>query len=1699
LKGSYVSTGGGGTDYEVDIAAALLARVLANSEDHVLLPDFEPTTVSLQHRNGPLGFDDFVVEGTRNDGARIVTYIQAKRSYSFGDTPEFRNLIFAIWEYLETDTGSWTATIVAGSASPAIADVEALLLSARAQTDWHSFEQVWSADGALNDGKRTFLGAVRNALKGRPEHAIFDVLRRFRAVKADFDTFASTSRQTTFDLLAGIITDKSAAPSLFSELRSASLKDGKIAGSYTRPSLLAMLPSHYGIIPHWRIRAGLAILEDAGRSALSSIASHIAPRGAQQIGLSLLRSQLFSEGQEALRDARVLRIVGEGGAGKSGLLRRLAERFHGRAFVLKDDRVDGCDWPTFVGQLGTALSAAEFATEFACNGPCLLAIDGADRLLLSKRRGIIEDLLAAISKSPLKDRWSILTSARDFQSKDVVADALVTAGLSTGRRIEVEGVSDEDVLVIGEALPTLVAVAARSDLGNRNRILFLLREILSSPNIGQYITEVQLANAWASRGAALTPPDPRRDRALAQISELLLCRPTRRPGRADLDPEGLYSLEREEAVSLISGRDGVLISHDVHEDWLLARAFMTHQSELPHLLLAAEQPLTWLRAMRIYGQTLLEYPTASNDWSKAVALFEATPDLDPAWLRSLMVSPLYSERSSSALDELQPVLLADNGRLLGHLIETLLVAEKRLVEGAATEEAPLQYRTLILRSWGALIRWSVSKWHSWPAALIPPIAQVAHSWCSTTQGLNWPSTKAVVQASLILLVEIEDCTHPDNWDQRRKPFGDDAHRNWRETERLLRNAIARGAAAAPIEVQSYLQRLTSEDRLRNEAGDLIEHYGEIPIAIPQAYTDLLSEYFLKRKRRPRNDGWLIGHNDCFSIHNYHNAGIRDSHGFFPASPNRAGFATLLKANPSEGLRIFHRLEMRSSVYLRNNWSRGERRSIRPVILSTPWGQIRLWGNEFEYQWSRGLLGSNVLGSCYLALDNWIWEQLEAGQSTEELCRTVLQQNGLAATASILICAIALKAATTGVIDSAAIFLSSPRLWDYDARRFYSLRSYPMGFMRRDQHYRDVDAICQRWQRRTFLDQDLILRFHLQASVDAKALLEAARLGWTVTDLATYDDELEDSEQLLRLEQRLLRIRSEADPTNVSFEAAPESGGIKVWIELPEELEKQAREAEEGQRKHERIMTLVNWVIHSERSLAADSTMSLAQAIGHAKELQDLPEPEGSPNEIWHRRKMLGIALVGTAWIASKFGTDELIDQEREWIEGMILAGCETLLVTEKVDWMVDDVHLSMDPLSYGAKGVASLINRGWGSPAVVVAARIVAAGRFTDASIDIVSGIDWIEHPQDAWKFAVIALDRCVHRYARQWEKNQDRELDRAGRANLRLQKQSLRTWRLPWAEPRLPRLPRPVFRKSLRFSAKRRWRFTIGVLKTDWVFQWTRAGKLLTVLNMDAIAADQRISLRFERYLQKLLEWTKNYTDKGQDQYGGHFPFEWAAALATALGRYAAAAGIPGKWRPLTEFQGHNHSPEMVCDYLEAVIRELVESGRAPDDRFWAAWRDAADWLSSQYPAQSWLSDNHFEEWASAPGLMGPYMTPLPPDWPHLGIVLPIISRWAEKACANASAANRLVNFAARFDTTQLVRWLLPWAGLMVKQRAGDREFWGYDDMGDKLATLLEPIATLDATMRTEVRRLISVISDAGSLAAREVLLRLAGQRGIG
>lgn len=566
--------------------------------------------------------------------------------------------------------------------------------------------------------------------------------------------------------------------------------------------------------------------------------------------------------------------------------------------------------------------------------------------------------------------------------------------------------------------------------------------------------------------------------------------------------------------------------------------------------------------MRLSAQLLLEQGDFPG-WLDLLAGLDRADGLDPAWARAVLAAPLYSERSDEILAGLEAMLVGEDARLLHRLLDTLIVFETRLDEDMlarlsdrdeATRYAIAAYwKQPLFRSWVPFMRWSLPLWSAWPAALVPRLSEVASIFARATAGIPNGFSQSIAQISYAWLVEIEDARHPGSWNDRREPFGIEREdfRSWEKIEERLREVLVAAVDSSLVTMRNYLQRLTTTAGLRGARADLIESPGIVPARMPHEWTDLCLKQFVPRRRRARRDG-LLGV-ELFSWNDYLHAGIRSDPGLSPASPLRSGFDQLFEADPAQALRLFHRLERRASVYWR--WYNKCHDGKRPVPVRVDLGhrKVILWGDDPVYRWSRGILGSSVLGSAYLALDDWLERQVTVGRPVGELIDLVLRNHGLVATAAPLLAILGEQINTPGAIDHAGPFLAVPRLWSYDVKRHIDDQGFAhrIGYFSADNvHFQANERNHQRHAKRSPLHHALLLPFRLMAGGPTRDAFDAARAGWSAANLTEFEGELEDEALTAERTAQIERFRSDGDPAQIVIEEAER--GIHVSIAPPEQ-------------------------------------------------------------------------------------------------------------------------------------------------------------------------------------------------------------------------------------------------------------------------------------------------------------------------------------------------------------------------------------------------------------------------------------------------------------------------------------------------------------------------------------------------------------------
>ncbi len=1698
---TYASTSAAGPDVEIEYVALLAVCLIAESGDPALPQSAVPHRLSLKRRDGPEGFDDIIVEWQR-DGGEGVTFIQSKRAFSVGDNAEFRALARALAEF--HDTRDWTAAIVTGSLSPAVGDVQDILESARLSTSKAEFDIKWAAAGVLNDAKRLVLKGFSEATKGLAADAAWNAMRRLRLIEHDFTSPQSRDRQSAIDLLRYQLVVPSTAETGFAGLRSVLLGTDRLAPTFDRAMLLERVPS-LAVQPIARLRQAIRqILKESSR-AVQAISDRLE---GTECTITLLRPDSWNTLVETIRKSNIVRLSGDAGCGKSCLLKRYAATFEGSALVLNERQIVARSWSEAATGWGAPVdSAEELVSMLASSGACLLAIDGADRMLLDHRRAFVLELFGAIAVSPLRERWSIVTSGRDFGQRDLIRDALREAGLEAGERVTVGPLDDADAAVLMKAFPNTKTLLSRSDLANLNRNPFMVQQLLASDEQPVTLTEIALADAWATRGARTSPVAPERDTVVAQLAAARVVAPTVVPSIGHLDPGGVTKLIEEGAAVRLSLRDGIVFAHDVFEDWALARELQRDWHRIAERLRAADEPLWWQRAVRLTAQMLLE-TGCDKEWYSLLCSLEQN-DLDAAWGRLVLVAPLHSENAAALLPRIQPILLADDARLLGRLLESLRVAETRIQEGlldsplfAGMSEAErfrliAQFKTPVWGPWITFMRWALPQWQTWPDALLPSLVELAEIWTQATEYTpNWASAEIASHVSKWLAM-VEDYQHSDgqfrSYSEREKPFTlIIRYDSWEKLENTLRRILTMTVASAPQLVESYLERVTAKPRLRSARKWLLEHPHQLPAKLPGAWTAMMRAALLPLQRRFR-DGPL-GPSSCFDFpFDFNSAGIMGDSSLNPSSPLQAGWNQLFEHGADAALAMMHRLEMRAAVFWRNYAKRRDRRRPRPLVLHLSCGTIQLWGDENVYRWSRAILGPSALGSAYLALDNWLEKQLADGVQLADLLPRILQNNGLVATTAPIINAAAQHQNDYSTVSAIAPFLAAPRLWSYDIRRHLDDQSPThriAGVVGRYQHHIEAtEAVWQRYRQREPLHHQLLAPFHLFADRDAKALLEDRRIGWRLEDFADYDDELADNAWRAAHEETLERFSSDADPESIVIEEGAEPNQFLVGIKPPEH---RTAAVEAANREQSRARALSNLAIWAERSLN-EGAVSEGHALATAIEtLAALEGPEDAES-VDMTGRFARAASAGVAAVIARFADVATIEKNAAWLQERLWFAVTRRRNQQEAMFLAPETVLMLDPQMLAAGGLAALASRGL-MPEFEQAVAELATSELHSVAMSTLRSLDWKSRPDFAWRSAVAALDMCVFDSTADWLSA--RAKARGQLANIRRRQASV-AHVVGRGKTRPPLLPPPPFRDIWRLSG-RVWpplrRLRVRAVQG---LDWGRVKTLLEALKFEGL--DKTAQTQLRDYLVGLADWAKNHREADERRYGYHdeFPHDLANTLAHQLGRLAAITGDGQSWKHINSLDYHHRDGDLVSRYLDEVARELVDSGRAPDDRFWSAWCPAAEWaMTLPLPMRRGDDWDYLGHAVEAAGFVGPYMTPLPPDWPHLDLLLPTIDSWVAKTASHPGAAKSMLAIGERMSVEQRERWLLQWLENYVALHGRDARFWMYAELADGAAGLLSLLDNRSETERKRVRRILAIMADAGSVSARELLPRFASGR---
>lgn len=681
-------TGGVGFRYENPVAARFLLDLVGGT--NALGVDFGRVgRVDWQARDSGWLVDDLVVackhsSGDRTAGISIKSSQQVTRA---GFPEDFVKIAWAQWLGFKTDRklrdSNDAVVLVTGSLQRDVQDAWSnLLFEALRTTPERMVERLSqpAGDGSQSSALQRALfesfscpEELRNC-GDTDKNATMRLLCRVRLLHLDYEATPSRDHARAIADCQSILRSGDAveAEKLWRRLNGIADERRPAGGSIDLPQLLAELRGEFDLRDHPDYRRDWEVLDRFSQEAMADVRTQIT-------GLAPLpRVADRAKVQAHLDDHRACLLVGESGCGKSALAKEIAQSRYRRVVWITENTLDYETAGEFERAIGISHPVAKVLT--ALLESCLIVLDGIERyepraLRLACR--LMQDLLADAGPQHVH----VLVTAQ-FEAADRLIRRFVELGMpsSLHSATPVERPSEDDVQTLADSIPELTWASLRPELRPLLTNLKVLDWVVAAARSGTAINDpsfiglTYLIDALWERWIEGDSDGLGRSRALMHLG--ILEGDTLATGvpRMQFEASEQTALGALTASDLIRLRDErVRFSHDLLGDWSRLRVLMGEQSFASAASLDRANLPRWHRAVRLYGQRLLEQSADGVErWQQTITgLAEDSPT--SSVIRDLFLESLFLASNAAALLERSwPALCANGGRLLNRMLSRFL-------------------------------------------------------------------------------------------------------------------------------------------------------------------------------------------------------------------------------------------------------------------------------------------------------------------------------------------------------------------------------------------------------------------------------------------------------------------------------------------------------------------------------------------------------------------------------------------------------------------------------------------------------------------------------------------------------------------------------------------------------------------------------------------------------------------------------------------------------------------------------------------------------------------------------------------------------------------------------------------------------------------------------------------------------------------
>ena len=1075
-------TGGTGFTFEDTVAAYYLGLLLL--EGRGAGQSGRVTSVAVQRAGHGEPLDDIIVDFDE-DGQNRRLSIQAKREVTISaavSNSDFRAIVAASVatraksEFSEFDAYGFAVEHVAVDR---LRSLQRLIDWARASPTDNEFNERFGPGGVAGADEISMRSALAPLIGSGDAGVDRGLYRQFVALHLPGLTENGAIRTMIINQLQELVaTNLDGQDILLFDRLCRIVRDGEgSAYRWTRAGLLNQLRGTVRLKIAARFQRDLDALKQFSETGLAEVGDAVE-------GFHVPRPTFDAHVAAKLASHRLVNISGLPGCGKSALLKRVAQQAAnaGPILFIKADQLGGTNWQMFAGRLDLEhRSAATLLLEIGSAGTAILFIDGIDRVR-PDQKAIITDLLRAIEKSDELHHWKVLATSRDqgleayrtwfpktFIGEQGIGDVAVTP------------FSDEEAEALAAERPALrrLLIGSGPNVQEIARRPFFAAVLASSlpADIEAPQTEVDLINAWWSRGGHDAAQDSIRQRQRAMID--LAENGSRSIGKSiparELDPatvSQLSDLERDLVIRPLRNGAAFSFTHDIFFEWAFFRLLMDLGDAWPNGLINAGEPPLLSRVVGLVAQSALE---TAGEWTRGLRALEAVA-LRPQWRREWLTAPPFSQSFAGRLTEFQTELFANDYAMMEkllvwfqaqHTIPSPVILQQSAIEGVDhMRVADALGWPSDFPSWGRLVDWLVSIADTLPTRLFPLVIEVLGVWQNAIAGYRNFRSRAIVDLANRWLIDMEGFAYREElnfdhgrWDGLRS-------KSREEFEGTLRRLIVLAAKAFPEPSRNLLDRAVRNKQMREHAYSDIMLYApilsevapeklievtkaEVLGELPQDRIDRIEQEENERieaqrharatpeAERTEQQRWMLEHVSFAmgrSSLELEEIGIQQyGRHYFPTSAREQPFAALFDARPDLALGLVKDIMNHGT----KGWRQRERLSHRrgstalPIVIEFPWGRQEFWGDWTVYSWFLGHFAPQPLECAVLALAYWAHKEVEAGKSVDDVIRSVVEGSHCIASLGL---ALTLALEKNVVSETTLPLASCQRLWQFDIAR-----------------------------------------------------------------------------------------------------------------------------------------------------------------------------------------------------------------------------------------------------------------------------------------------------------------------------------------------------------------------------------------------------------------------------------------------------------------------------------------------------------------------------------------------------------------------------------------------------------------------------------------------------------------------------------------